>query len=552
MKKVSLFILSCSLLILMSCGGGGSVSNQAQNPVISGDFVLIAWNDLGMHCMDGDYSVFSILPPYNNLHAQLINKSTGQLVSSNVTLTYEATEDSRGSINTSSSTKTNFWDWVFGLFGVQLQKDIGLTGNPAPGKTPAPMGYDAAHGYWKAEGIPIVPYDDSLKVNYYPMVRVVARDLNGNTLTTTKTVLPVSDEMTCKTCHASNTGNPAAQPATGWVNDSNPGKDFRRNILKLHDDRNLSNPNYPSALSANGYNPSGLLSTADSAKPILCANCHASNALGKTGVSGIKPLTAAVHSWHAHVMDNQTGNPLDDSTNRTACYNCHPGSTTQCLRGIMGTAKDSMGNLLLQCQSCHGTMSKVGASGRNGWFDLPACQNCHYFSGTTGNYTRDTTVFDSSGNYRQVSSIFTTGSNLYKLTAEHGNVQCEACHGSTHAEYPTSEANDNVQSISLQGYAGTIFECSVCHSNVPVSRDGGPHGLHTIGQVWVKSHGSFAENNVTSCTTCHGTDYKGTFLSGTSTARSFDAGEFGSKTYVKGTGVSCYDCHNGPHNNDGG
>jgi hypothetical protein len=33
---------------------------------------LLGWNDLGMHCMDADCSVFSILPPFNNLHAQLV------------------------------------------------------------------------------------------------------------------------------------------------------------------------------------------------------------------------------------------------------------------------------------------------------------------------------------------------------------------------------------------------------------------------------------------------------------------------------------------------
>ncbi len=31
----------------------------------NGKYTLVAWNDLGMHCVDGkDYSVFSILPPY--------------------------------------------------------------------------------------------------------------------------------------------------------------------------------------------------------------------------------------------------------------------------------------------------------------------------------------------------------------------------------------------------------------------------------------------------------------------------------------------------------
>ena len=48
------------------------VSTTTTPPVTSstgnGKYTLVAWNDLGMHCVDGkDYSVFSILPPYNNL-----------------------------------------------------------------------------------------------------------------------------------------------------------------------------------------------------------------------------------------------------------------------------------------------------------------------------------------------------------------------------------------------------------------------------------------------------------------------------------------------------
>ena len=78
-----------------------------------GKYSLVAWNDLGMHCVDGkDYSIFSILPPFNNLHAQLVNASTGKLVTAGVTLTYEAVADPTGSINTQSATKTNFWTWV--------------------------------------------------------------------------------------------------------------------------------------------------------------------------------------------------------------------------------------------------------------------------------------------------------------------------------------------------------------------------------------------------------------------------------------------------------
>ena len=36
-------------------------------------YAIVGWNNLGMHCMDGDYSVFSLLPPYNTIHAQLVD-----------------------------------------------------------------------------------------------------------------------------------------------------------------------------------------------------------------------------------------------------------------------------------------------------------------------------------------------------------------------------------------------------------------------------------------------------------------------------------------------
>ena len=57
-------------------------------------WTLIGWNNLGMHCMDGDYAVFSLLPPYNTIHAQLID-TQGHLVRSaaGITVTYEAVAD---------------------------------------------------------------------------------------------------------------------------------------------------------------------------------------------------------------------------------------------------------------------------------------------------------------------------------------------------------------------------------------------------------------------------------------------------------------------------
>ena len=58
---------------------------------------------------------------------------------------------------------------------------------------------------------------------------------------------------------------------------------------------------------------------------------------------------------------------------------------------------------------------------------------------------------------------------------------CAACHGSPHAILPTNQANDNQQNIALQGHAGTLNDCKVCHTQIP--EGAGPHGL-TYWDVW--------------------------------------------------------------------
>jgi hypothetical protein len=235
------------------------------SPAAAGKYSLIAWNDLGMHCVDGkDYSVFSILPPFNNLHAQLVNATTGKAVTAGVTLTYESVADSTGSINTISSTKTNFWDWAAALYlppATTLAKDVGLTGNMTPSLTPKPMKLDAVNGWFEAGGLPITDYDDKIKKNYYPMVKVTAKDGSGRVLATTMTVLPVSDEITCVACHASrsatesNAALTAAKPPSGWVVDADPEKEWKKNILKLHDEKQAGNPDYQLALTQMGLSP---------------------------------------------------------------------------------------------------------------------------------------------------------------------------------------------------------------------------------------------------------------------------------------------------------
>ncbi|HUI27427.1 MAG TPA: Ig-like domain-containing protein, partial [Candidatus Kryptonia bacterium] len=519
---------------------------------------------------DGDYSVFSLLPPYNTIEAQLIDPN-GLLVRdpAGVSLSYQAVADLDGSINSTSAGKTNFWQFVQPLFGVSPAVDAGLAGASMPGvaNQPQPMTFDSAAGWFIAEGIPITPFDDAHNPQSYPLMRLVARDGGGAVLATTDVVLPVSDEMNCVSCHASNS-SPSAQPRAGWVDDPDSQRDMRLNILLLHDDRESGTPAFQNALTTAGYNAAGLFATVTTdGKPILCARCHASEALPGSGIAGIEPLTLAVHRRMASTVDPVTGGLLDDSDNRSACYRCHPGAVTRCLRGAMGNAVAADGSRAIQCQSCHGSMRDVAAATRTGWLDEPVCQSCHTGTAVNNNgQIRFLSAFESPGQPRvAVDPTFSTnpdtpsgGHSLYRFSTGHGGLKCEACHGSTHAEFPSAQRNDNVQSVALQGHAGVLAECTVCHASQPNTVSGGPHGMHPIGQAWVSRHSDAVEGggdadvgsgNVAQCQACHGADYRGTELSRAQADRTLNT-EFGVKRIWRGAQIGCFTCHQGPFNSD--
>ena len=524
---------------------------------------ILGWNNLGMHCMDSDYSVFSILPPYNTIQGQLI--VNGKLVTNGTgyNVTYQAVADPSGSINTTSVGKGNFYNYTPFLYGA-FASDHGLAGWNMPGTNNLPQtnlfetlnqpvtGVFTPVNWFRAEGIPLTPYDDAGNKNPYPLMRMIARNSVGQVIATNDLVLPVSDEMDCRACHASGSG-PAAQPAAGWIWDGLPERDYRLNILRLHDERQfaLHGAVYAAALAANGYNPAGLYRrvTAEG-KPVLCALCHASVALQTPGYPGVPQLTTSVHSKHAGVTDPDLGITLDNSANRAACYRCHPGSTTRCLRGAMGSAIAADGSMEMQCQSCHGNMSAVGAANRTGWIMEPNCQSCH--SGTATSNSGQicyTSSFGTNGLVRvPTNQTFATSSNtpaaglsLYRFSIGHGGLQCAACHGSTHAEFPSSHVNDNVRDIALQGHVGVMAECTACHTNSPSTTTGGPHGLHPVGQTWVSGHQGVAG---IACQACHGTDYRGTILSKMQADRTLTAN--GTRVLFRGDIISCYICHNGP------
>ena len=563
---------SCVLLLgllLLACGGGGGggSSTTPLPPQTTGAATVLAFNDLGMHCMDREFSVFSILPPFNVVHSQVVLRdATGRpFLADDLTVDvfYNAATDSAGSINTYSVGKTDFWQHASDLFGIipPLPGGEGLTGLYMPADDPQnrgaqPMEHSNAQDWFSAEGVPITPVDDALNDNAYPLLRIAALDKGGNQIGHLDVVVPVATETDCQACHA--TGTIAAQgpgPGSGWADLPDKEVESKLNILKLHDDEQGT--------------------SLESSQPVLCAQCHYSPALDLTGAGEPNPpiapkFSVVMHEYHGNFTVFQ--NAITVETN---CYQCHPGNITQCQRGAMAT-----GNM--DCFDCHGDMLAVGGVNpllpggsidgtndggmRQPWQDLPRCQACH--TGDAVSYLTDANlVADANWAFRlrqayrsgdaSASPLLATNTRfaenantLFRFSKGHGGIACESCHGSTHAIWPNANAaaNDNLAAVKLQGFAGTIIACETCHTAGSLPRTtSGPHGLHNVADArWYDDgHENFYENNKVGCKACHGIDLTGTPLAKTATARSFRV-EDQTISYNKGDLVRCDDCHGMP------
>ena len=219
------------------------------------------------------------------------------------------------------------------------------------------------------------------------------------------------------------------------------------------------------------------------------------------------------------------------------CYQCHPGTNVQCLRGAMFN-----GGML--CNDCHGDMEQVGNDFSVGvspsnpgafvlggdfydpndpqprvpWANEPGCGSCHTGTATdnlAGSVNSIVNTRDIDGNVDgiRLRQAYRTGDakatpivptnkrfaepavpadfngfanpgagnpQLYRVSTGHGGVMCEGCHGATHAEWPNANpaSNDNVTANQLQGHVGALIECGTCHTNVnDLSPDGSLNSL---------------------------------------------------------------------------
>jgi hypothetical protein len=331
LKPVRLgLILIMAVLVAIGIGANINKNTSAANST----YKILAWNDLGMHCYNRDFADLAVLPPYNNLWVQVVKAGDPpQIVTSGISVTYSYPD------NTYSVGKTNFWSYSKALFGVDLAPNVGLKGKGLSGSL------DLSGDHFVAEGIPVTEFSDSAPNTSQPYqlaVVVVKDSTNGQVLATQSVVTPTSTEMRCDNCHSDN-GSARPEKTTGKT---------ETNILQLHDEENGTN-----------------LMTS---RPVLCAGCHASNALGAPGKPGLPNLSNAMHNKHNGKIQNTTD----------GCYNCHPGPQTRCLRDVMST------KFGMTCINCHGTMSQVSEN-PNPWLNEPRCDTCH----NSGKFQQDQALF---------------------------------------------------------------------------------------------------------------------------------------------------------------
>ena len=440
-------------------------------------------------------------------------------------------------------------------------------------------GFDPLHNWFTAQGIPMSSIDDKGRFNSYPLMRVQAVDtLSDQVIATTDAVVPVSTEVDCRDCHAlgevgsdasARGGVPVFIPAFS-ADRADEEAAAKHNILLLHDFKHDTT------------------FVADD-QPVLCASCHRSNALaevgGPGGMPGVANMSAVMHGFHGRLQVDEAGVLLRDGAGdpwlidpphmlgselpliatgegipmEQNCFNCHPGKITQCFRGAMFTAGQ-------KCDDCHGDMLAMGGEfplattghAREPWADEPKCSSCHTGHGDDPVAARAYDPLDPAATPIELadSRFAENPDTLFRNSLDnHAGIACEGCHGSPHAIWPNRDpnANDNVTAIQLQGHAGTIRECTVCHesNSFPDGTLDGPHGMHPVNDPnWIKSKGDFYHedfvwnNGEDQCASCHGADHQGTRLSRVPVDRVLrDADGVVRATLAAGEIVSCDLCH---------
>jgi len=388
--------------------------------------------------------------------------------------------------------------------------------------------------------------------------------------------LPVVDSAEDQLWQA---GNVPTDVAVEWATDIN--------VLRLHDlkhganyvntscdndpigedclDNNVPPTAAPCDITANGGNGDATCLTNQALvqeKPVVCQVCHYTPALDLAqlgplaGPEGTIPngRNQVAHQSNSRVMHNHHGqfetlfppmdSPVQDGNGgisnqatrlaqlEDTCYQCHPGTNVQCLRGAMFD-----GGML--CNDCHGDMQQVGADFTAGvspenpgdfklglgnfydpantdqprvpWANEPGCGSCHtgdYSDNLAGGQNVVTNLVDSMGNADDIrlrqawrvddgmaKPIVPTNTRFAEnpIPASFNGVLNKGAGTSS-----TGAENPKLYRVST-GHGGVF--CEGCHGATHAEFDiDGPVSNDDVASTQLQGH----TGTIIECSTCHG------------------------------------------------
>jgi hypothetical protein len=429
----------------------GSVNNSG--------VIVLASNDLGMHCACPGFSTFMLLPPFNTIRAQVIRKGgeDPQVLggSSGIRVHYAIKENTDATLGADP----RYQDWMrnapkLGFKAFPVKDANGHIQSPITGANLAGNMTAKPQGWWEVVGVPVYPDAskrspasaktllDPLggpKRNPYLTGNIKVFDKSSNTLLAqTSITVPVAFGGCCN-CHLS---------VAKQLNYPETAQGSFEAMGFLHSQNS-------SGIDIAQIDPDG----DGTPGPIRCSQCHLDPAMGdKTPPGGYKlsgrtlPVSKYTFSDVLHRFHTQDSMVLGmyDANIAKNCYQCHPGNGINCYRDHH-TQASLNGKTKLWCTDCHGDLNQRVAQNQMAkpWSvaTLPKCSSCH-----TGTIGENPTLGGFGGSF------------LNSMT-HGGPLLCSTCHGSPHALNPSTLAHDNMQNAALQGgNAGPIGQCSVCHT----------------------------------------------------------------------------------------
>jgi mono/diheme cytochrome c family protein len=396
-----------------------------------GEYLLLAWSDLGMNSVADCLDRFVLQAPGADLEAVLIHRADHPTrVTDGVSIRYALAESHRD-----PARHVDAWSHADASQAFEGQ-----------------LSHVEEAKAWRVADIPVMPYASDGGFDPYPLVTLEAVGADGRVLATTQVVLPATTELGCTRCHDGGW----RQPAHGaGVSDRTA-----LNVLSLHDrDQGTT-----------------LHDQAKGGEPVRCSSCHADASSGAEGEPGVLSLSGALHGFHATTMHLERGD---------ACRSCHPSHS----EGPTGAYRGLHAARGLDCTMCHGGMVDHAAAtleaepdapmagtllaaleprlgrpleeilARKAWVQQPDCLTCHQdFEAPT--------AYDGFNRWAGDDDHLLFRDRICMM-----GLRCPACHGSPHALVPATNPvewqRDNLQPLRASGLpfpVGSEDGCSACHT----------------------------------------------------------------------------------------